>query len=124
MQLTRNKWVKIGAMALGLISVVQYVTVKAWECLAIFLASAYSINCYKPNVVLSVLGALFISNYVFGCGRVKENFELSSVEGAVGNLKDALDKKKKEKEGMENEDDEDEEDDGPLNAAKEGFFSY
>lgn len=118
MKLTKNKYVKLFVMALGLMSLAQYVTVKAWECLAIFLASVYSIHCYKPNVVLAVLGGLFVSNYVFGCGRVKENFELSSVEGAAQNLQNAINDKK-EKEGMEGEDDENEE--GP---AMEGFGLY
>ena len=60
-------------MALAALNVIGYVSVRAWECLALFALSGYSAHCYCKNVSLAVV-ALFVANFVFGCGRV-ENFE-------------------------------------------------
>jgi len=78
--LLKNKYVCYGLMALAGLNVVGYVTVKSWECLALFLLTAYSAKCYTKNMSLAILAALFISNIVFGCGRVKEGLEMSSPE--------------------------------------------
>ena len=45
-------------------------------------------HCYCSNKSLSILAALFVANFVFGCGRVKEGFEEAMKEPA-DLLKDA-----------------------------------
>jgi len=70
----KNKYVCYALMALASLNVIGYLTVKAWECLALFTLTAYSCYCYCNNVSCSILAALFVANFVFGCGRVKEGF--------------------------------------------------
>ena len=71
----KNKYVCWALMGLAGLNVVGYVTVKAWECLALFLLTAYSAKCYCNNTACAILAALFVANFVFGCGRVKEGME-------------------------------------------------
>ncbi len=73
--LLKNKYVCYALMALAALNIIGYVTVKAWECLALFSLAGYSAHCYCKNVSLAILAALFVANFVFGCGRVKEGFE-------------------------------------------------
>ncbi len=81
--LLKNKYVCYGLMALAGLNVVGYVTVKSWECLALFLLTAYSAKSYTKNMSLAILAALFVSNIVFGCGRVKEGLEMQSPEALL-----------------------------------------
>ena len=48
---------------------------RSWECIVLFSAVAYSANCYGKNMTVALLAGLFVSNFVFGCNRVKEGFE-------------------------------------------------
>ena len=89
--LLNNKYVCYAVYALAALNVLGYVSTKSWECLALFAATAYSVKCYAKNVVLAVLGGLFVSNFVFGCGRVKENFEMER----MGHEKDEDEEKEK-----------------------------
>ena len=73
--LLKNKYVCYALMALAALNVIGYVTVKAWECLALFALAGYSAHCYCKNVSLAIIAALFVANFVFGCGRVKEGME-------------------------------------------------
>ena len=73
--LLKNKYVCYALMALAALNVIGYVTVKAWECLALFALAGYSAHCYCKNVSVAILAALFVANFVFGCGRVKEGME-------------------------------------------------
>lgn len=77
--LLKNKYVCYAVYALAALNVLGYVSTKSWECLALFAATAYSVKCYVKNVVLAVLAGLFVANFVFGCGRVKENFEMEGM---------------------------------------------
>ena len=47
-------------------------------------------NCYCKNKSLAILAALFVANFVFGCGRVKEGFE-EAMKAPEDLLKDAAD---------------------------------
>ena len=69
-----NKYLFYVLAVLAGLNVLGYITVKAWECLALFLLTAYSAQCYCKNKSASILAALFVSNFVFGCGRVKRKF--------------------------------------------------
>ena len=71
--LLKNKYVVYAVYVLAVLNLMGYVSAKSWECLALFVASAYSGNCYCKNEVCGILFGLFVSNFVFGCGRVKEN---------------------------------------------------
>ena len=84
----KNKYVCYALMALASLNVIGYLTVKAWECLALFTLTAYSAHCYCKNVSCAILAALFVANFVFGCGRVKEGFE-DAMKGPVEHMKEA-----------------------------------
>ena len=88
----KNKYVCYALMALASLNVIGYLTVKAWECLALFTLTAYSCYCYCNNVSCSILAALFVANFVFGCGRVKEGFEdaLKGGDAHVGDAQESL----------------------------------
>ena len=73
--LLKNKYVFYGLAVLAVLNIVGYVSVRAYECLALFVLTAYSAHSYCKNESLAVLAALFVANFVFGCGRVKEGFE-------------------------------------------------
>jgi hypothetical protein len=84
----KNKYVCYALMALASLNVIGYLTVKAWECLALFTLTAYSCYCYCNNVSCSILAALFVANFVFGCGRVKEGFT-DAMKGPVEKMTEA-----------------------------------
>ena len=86
--LLKNKYVFYGLAVLAVLNIVGYVSVRAYECLALFVLTAYSAHCYCKNESLAVLAALFVANFVFGCGRVKEGFE-DAIKGPVEHLADA-----------------------------------
>ena len=71
----KNKYLFYALAVLAALNVVGYASVKAYECLALFLLAGYGMHCYCSNKSLSILAALFVANFVFGCGRVKEGFE-------------------------------------------------
>ena len=84
----KNKYVCYALMALASLNVIGYLTVKAWECLALFTLTAYGAHCYCKNVSCAILAALFVANFVFGCGRVKEGFE-DALKGPVEKMTEA-----------------------------------
>jgi hypothetical protein len=86
--LLKNKYVFYGLAALAVLNVVGYASVRAWECLALFVLTAYSAHCYCKNESCAILVALFVANFVFGCGRVKEGME-DALAGAPDHLENA-----------------------------------
>jgi hypothetical protein len=84
----KNKYVCYALMALASLNVIGYLTVKAWECLALFTLTAYGAHCYCKNVSCAILAALFVANFVFGCGRVKEGFT-DAMKGPVEHMVEA-----------------------------------
>ena len=86
--LLKNKYVFYGLAVLAVLNIVGYVSVRAYECLALFVLTAYSAHCYCKNESLAVLAALFVANFVFGCGRVKEGFE-DAIKGPAEHMADA-----------------------------------
>lgn len=71
----KNKYVKYAVMALAALNVLGYLSVRSYECLALFGLSAYSANCYCKNVTCALLAGLFVANFVFGCSRVAEGMK-------------------------------------------------
>lgn len=71
----KNKYLFYALAVLAALNVIGYASVKAYECLALFLLAGYGMHCYCKNKSLAILAALFVANFVFGCGRVKEGME-------------------------------------------------
>ena len=99
MNLTKNKYVFYVVSLLAILNVLGYFSMRSWHCIVMFAAVAYSTNCYAKNNVIALLAGLFVANFVFGCNRVKENFEeaMDPIEGALK----AVDKAKEELEKEE-----------------------
>tara|TARA_B100000795_G_scaffold265108_1_gene246487 strand:+ start:2869 stop:3384 length:516 start_codon:yes stop_codon:yes gene_type:complete len=74
-KLINNKIVLYVVVAFATLNVLGYFSMRSWECIVLFSATAYSVNCYGKNMTVGLLAGLFVSNFVFGCNRVKENFE-------------------------------------------------
>lgn len=70
-----NKIVYYVVLAFSVLNVLGYFSMRSWECIVLFSAVAYSANCYGKNMTVALLAGLFVSNFVFGCNRVKEGFE-------------------------------------------------
>lgn len=86
--LLKNKYVFYALAALAVLNIAGYAMVQAWECLALFGLSAYSAHCYSGNKCMAILAALFVANFVFGCGRVKEGID-ESLKGPDEHITDA-----------------------------------
>jgi len=74
-KILKNKIVYYVVLAFSALNVLGYFSMRSWECVVIFSAVAYSANCYGKNMTVALLAGLFVSNFVFGCNRVKEGFE-------------------------------------------------
>lgn len=79
--LLKNKYVLYAVSALAAINVLGYLSIGSVECLAVFAASVLACQQYNKNMIVCLLVALFAANVVFGCGRIKENFEGMDVKG-------------------------------------------
>jgi len=83
-----NEVVHYALIFLAVLNVVGYVAAKAYECLLLFGVGYYAANTYIKNVGVSILAALFLSNFVFGCGRVTESF-IENMKGSREHMSDA-----------------------------------
>ena len=75
LSLTKNKYVFYVVSLLAILNVLGYFSMRSWHCIVMFGAVAWSTKCYAKNDVIALLAGLFVANFVFGCNRVKENFE-------------------------------------------------
>tara|TARA_B100001029_G_scaffold176401_1_gene179274 strand:+ start:312 stop:884 length:573 start_codon:yes stop_codon:yes gene_type:complete len=83
-----NKILCYAMLFLAVMNVVGYLSTSAYECLVVFGLAYYFGHCYLKNQTAAILVGLFASNFIFGCGRVKESF----VEGADDKLSSTLEK--------------------------------
>ncbi len=88
LSLTKNKYVFYVTCLLAILNVLGYFSMRSWNCIVMFAAVAYATNCYSNNKVIALLAGLFVSNFVFGCNQVKENFEeaMHPIEGMTERL--------------------------------------
>ena len=93
-----NKMIKGDAfyyvtLALMVINVLGYVSVGSVECVIVFGIATYLSNMWTKNRALDILVGLFVSNIVFGCGRVKEGMESGAETMKAGAAKVATEAK-------------------------------
>jgi len=86
--LFKNKILCYALLVLAVLNVIGYITSGAYECLIVFLLAYYGADQYFNNMSVSVIVALFASNFVFGCGRVKETF-VENMKGSKEHMADA-----------------------------------
>jgi len=63
------------AVALMVINVLGYVTLGSIECVLVLGGAAYLANQFTDNRTVDIFIGLFVSNILFGCGRLREGFE-------------------------------------------------
>jgi hypothetical protein len=118
--LLKNKYVFYALCALAVLNVAGYAMVKAWECLALFGLSAYSAHCYSGNKCVAILAALFVANFVFGCGRVKEGID-DTLKGPGDHAADAAHSASAAVEGLVEQGADPDEAEGMVNQQIEAF---
>lgn len=87
-------------VALMAINILGYVSVGSIECVIVFAVATYLSNMYTKNRSLDILIGLFVSNIVFGCGRVKEGMENpeKKIEKVAADIMTAAKEKESKKE--------------------------
>ena len=100
----KNKYLYYAAVALMAINVLGYVSLGSIECVLVLGGAAYLANQFTKNRTVDIFIGLFVSNILFGCGRLREGFaeanEKAEAAGAdqVAAGKKNLDKAKTKKE--------------------------
>ena len=85
----KNKYLFYALAVLAALNVIGYASVKAMNVL--LYSSLLDTECTATvRTKLAILAALFVANFVFGCGRVKEGFE-EAMKAPEDLLKDAAD---------------------------------
>ena len=92
-KLLNNDIVFAVAVLFAFLNVSGYIFVRSYECLAVFVAVACVSNYFSKNYVIDIIAAIFVANFVFGCGRIsregfqegnEEEEEMSNIEGMKG----------------------------------------
>lgn len=84
-----NKYVYYATLGFAGFNIMGYFGEKAYECLVLFIASTYMAEKYLKNKTAALLGGIFISNFIFGCGRAKEGFIGDVFKGVKEHMQDA-----------------------------------
>lgn len=84
----KNKVLYYVVLAFSVLNVLGYVSMKAWECLALFSLTAYIVNTQVDNVTVGLLAGIFVANFIFSCGRVKEGID-KTLQKPEDDVKDA-----------------------------------
>ena len=84
----KNKYVLYAVSALAVLNVLGYLSIGSMECLGVFALTALVCQQYNKNMTVCLLAAIFAANVVFGCGRIKENFDGSKPCGEDNKCED------------------------------------
>ena len=79
-KLLKNKYLHYAAVALMVINVLGYVAMGSIECILVLGGAAYLAQHFTRNRTADIFIGLFVANILFGCGRLREGFEHSSVK--------------------------------------------
>ena len=71
----KNKYLYYVAVALMAINVLGYVSLGSIECVLVLGGAAYLANQFTDNRTVDIFIGLFVSNILFGCGRLKEGLK-------------------------------------------------
>ena len=98
--LLNHKYFYYFSLFLMVVNVLGYVSVGSIECVLAFGLAAYAANHFTKNRALDIFAGLFVSNILFGCGRIREGMKSGTEkvrEGAAQMMKEAMDEGDKEK---------------------------
>jgi hypothetical protein len=82
----KSKYLYYAAVALMVINVLGYVSLGSIECVLVLGGAAYLANQFTKNRTVDIFIGLFVSNILFGCGRLKEGLVGSDTEGKLKSL--------------------------------------
>ena len=71
----KNKYLYYVAVALMVINVLGYVALGSIECVLVLGGAAYLANQFTDNRTVDIFIGLFVSNILFGCGRLREGMK-------------------------------------------------
>ena len=71
----KNKYLYYVAVALMVINVLGYVSLGSIECVLVLGGAAYLANQFTDNRTVDIFIGLFVSNILFGCGRLREGMK-------------------------------------------------
>ena len=71
------------AVALMVINVLGYVSLGSIECVLVLGGAAYLANQFTDNRTVDIFIGLFVSNILFGCGRLREGLANGEKTAAV-----------------------------------------
>ena len=88
-KIIKHKYLYYAACALAAINLLGYVSMGSMECIILFGASVYAANHFTKNRALDIFVGLFVSNVLFGCGRIKDSVK-EGMETSSKKLEDAV----------------------------------
>jgi len=95
-KLLNNQVVFVVSCILATLNVIGYISISAYECVLVFGLAVWGFKCFTKHIPLQILGALLVSNVLFGCGRSSmvrgnEGFDvLGAVNDAFYTTKDKV----------------------------------
>ena len=66
----KNKYLYYVAVTLMVINVLGYVSLGSIECILVLGGASYLANHFTKNPTVDIFIGLFVSNILFGCGRI------------------------------------------------------
>jgi hypothetical protein len=93
----KSKYVYYAAVALMAINVLGYVSLGSIECVLVLGGAAYLANHFTKNRTADIFIGLFVSNILFGCGRLREGMDHMDAGKLTKKAQAAADQTKKEK---------------------------
>jgi hypothetical protein len=78
----KSKYLYYAAVALMVINVLGYVSLGSIECVLVLGGAAYLANQFTKNRTVDIFIGLFVSNILFGCGRLKEGMKNGAEKAA------------------------------------------
>jgi hypothetical protein len=92
-KLLTSKYLYYMVLVFMSINILGYVSAGSMECLLLFAITYYVSNRFTKNRTVDIVVGLFVSNFLFGCGRVREGLE--GLEDKAGKLASECDNKAK-----------------------------
>jgi hypothetical protein len=81
-KIIKNKYLYYAACVLAAINLLGYVSQGSMECIIVFGIATYAAHYLTKNRAIDIFAGLFVSNVLFGCGRIKEGFHTAAQKAA------------------------------------------
>ena len=91
----KNKYLYYVAVALMAINVLGYVSLGSIECVLVLGGAAYLANQFTKNRTVDIFIGLFVSNILFGCGRLREGLTEANTKAMAAGADQLTEGKKK-----------------------------